>query len=29
MPGVPVRLRDAATMDDLGVVHAPPPVELS
>jgi hypothetical protein len=25
--GVPVRLSDAATMDDLGLVHAPPPVE--
>jgi hypothetical protein len=25
--GVPVRLRDASTMDELGVVHAPPPAE--
>ena len=25
---VPVRLRDAATLDDLGLVHAPPPVEV-
>ena len=28
MLGVPVLLRDAATFDDLGLVHAPPPVEL-
>ena len=27
MLGVPVRLRDEATLDDLGLVHAPPPVE--
>jgi hypothetical protein len=27
MLAVPVRTRDAATLDDLGLVHAPPPVE--
>jgi hypothetical protein len=28
LPGIPVCLRDAETIDDLGVCHAPPPVEL-
>jgi len=27
-PGVPVRVFDAATVDDLGVAHVPFPVEL-
>ena len=26
MLGVPVRPRDEATLDDLGLVHAPPPI---
>jgi hypothetical protein len=26
--GVPVRVFDAATTDDLGIVHVPPPVEV-
>ena len=27
MIGIPVRLRDSLTMDDLGLVHAPQPLE--
>jgi hypothetical protein len=27
-PGVPVRVHDAATYDDLGIVHVPFPVEI-
>ena len=28
MLGAPIRLRDEATLDDLGLVHAPPSVEI-